>query len=428
MKHLISALALSILCASCGTSSDDSRDSLDEIAKQYLFLELSMGLHDAAHVDAYFGPPEIREDAEKQGLTVEAISVGVTALRDDLSSRTPDDQTALRIEGLIARLNALLTRIAMNQGNVLPFDDEAQRLFGTSAPDNDDEHFDTILAQIDELLPGEGSIAERVVEFRNQFVIPADKLSAIFDEAINECRRRTLQHITLPEHESFQVEYVNDKPWSGYNWYQGGANSLIQVNTDLPIFISRAVDLGCHEGYPGHHTLNVLLEKNLVQDQNWIEFTLYPLFSPASLIAEGSGNYGIELAFPGQERLTYERDVLFPMAGLDPAKAESYYKLLDLQAKLKYAENEAARDYLNGVKTREETIAWMNEYLLSAPERNAQRTRFFDAYRSYIINYNLGKDMVKDYVERDADSAASRWERFEYMLSNPMLPVHLKQN
>jgi hypothetical protein len=116
------------------------------------------------------------------------------------------------------------------------------------------------------------------------------------------------------------------------------------------------------------------------------------------------------------------------MAGLDPAKAESYYKLLDLQAKLKYAENEAARDYLNGVKTREETIAWMNEYLLSAPERNAQRTRFFDAYRSYIINYNLGKDMVKDYVERDADSAASRWERFEYMLSNPMLPVHLKQN
>ena len=428
MKHLISALALSILCVSCGTSSEDNRDSLDEIARQYLFLELSMGLHDAAHVDAYFGPPEIREDAEKQELTVEAISVGATALRDDLASRPGTDETTLRIEGLVARLDALLTRIDMIQGSVLPFDEEAQRLFGTSAPDNDDEHFDAILVQIDELLPGEGSVAERVVEFRNQFVIPPDKLSAIFDEAINECRRRTLQHITLPEHESFRVEYVNDKPWSGYNWYQGGANSLIQVNTDLPIFISRAVDLGCHEGYPGHHTFNVLLEKNLVHDQGWIEFTLYPLFSPASLIAEGSGNYGIELAFPDDERLIYERDVLFPMAGLDPAQAESYYKLLDLQAKIKYAENEAARDYLNGVKTREETISWMNEYLLSAPERNAQRTRFFDAYRSYIINYNLGKDMVKDYVERDADSAAARWGRFEYMLSNPILPVHLVQN
>ncbi|NIV17481.1 MAG: hypothetical protein GWN47_03535, partial [Woeseiaceae bacterium] len=59
---------------------------------------------------------------------------------------------------------------------------------------------------------------------------------------------------------------------------------------DLPIFIDRAVDLGCHEGYPGHHTFNVLLEKNLVTDRGWTEFTLYPLFSPQSLIAEGSGN------------------------------------------------------------------------------------------------------------------------------------------
>ena len=37
-------------------------------------------------------------------------------------------------------------------------------------------------------------------------------------------------------------------------------------------------------------------------------------------------------------------------------------------------------------------------------------------------------DIVKNYVERDADSAAARWERFEYMLSNPMLRVHLKQD
>jgi hypothetical protein len=51
----------------------------------------------------------------------------------------------------------------------------------------------------------------------------------------------------------------------------------------------------------------VLLEKNLLRDRGWIEFSVYPLFSPQSLIAEGTANYGIEVAFPPAERLQFER-------------------------------------------------------------------------------------------------------------------------
>ena len=99
---------------------------------------------------------------------------------------------------------------------------------------------------------------------------------------------------------------MTDKPWSGYNWYQGGGRSVIQVNTDLPITIDRAIDLAAHEGYPGHHVYNALLEKHLVDGRGWVEFSVYPLFSPQSLIAEGSANYGIDVAFPGEERLAFE--------------------------------------------------------------------------------------------------------------------------
>ena len=117
---------------------------------------------------------------------------------------------------------------------------------------------------------------------------------------------------------------MTDKPWSGYNWYQGGYRSVIQVNVSLPIWIDRALDLACHEGYPGHHLYNALLERELVRGRGWPEFQVYPLFSPQSLIAEGTANYGIELAFPAAERLAFERDVLFPLAGLDPALAAPY--------------------------------------------------------------------------------------------------------
>ena len=136
---------------------------------------------------------------------------------------------------------------------------------------------------------------------------------------------------------------MTNKSWSGYNWYQGDFRSLIQVNTDLPIYIDRAIDLACHEGYPGHHVYNALLEKHLVRDRGWVEFTVYPLFSPQSLIAEGTANYGIEVAFPGRERVEFERTVLFPAAGLDPARAAEYYEVQALVDQLAYAGNEAAR-------------------------------------------------------------------------------------
>ena len=232
----------------------------------------------------------------------------------------------------------------------------------------------------------------------------------------------------MPATETFKVEYVTGKSWSGYNWYQGSYHSLIQVNTDLPIYIDRAVDLACHEGYPGHHVYNVLLEKNLVRDRGWMEFTVYPLFSPQSLIAEGTANYGIEVAFPGDERTLFEREVLFPLAGLHPARATAYYRVQALADKLAYAGNEAARAYLNGGMDRPQAARWLVEYAMMSQPRADQRTRFIDQYRSYVINYNLGKDLVKDYIESRAAAivADRRWAEFVRLLASPRLPSSLQ--
>ena len=421
-KKLVTLLCALVLAA-CGPAAPD----MDELASEYLYLELSMGLHDSGHVDAYFWTPELRTAAEETALSLEQI----LAESADLAARlkaidTGDDELfAMRIAGLLARLHALDTRIAINKGDFPTFDDESIALFGSKAPDHDAAHFEAILQKIDALLPGEEPLSRRVEAFNSQFVIPLDKLPAVFEAAMAECRKRTLEYIDLPEGESFTIEYVNDKPWSGYNWYQGNAVSLIQVNTDFPIYISRAVDLGCHEGYPGHHTFNALLEENLVNEAGWLEFSLYPLFSPQSLIAEGSANYGIKLAFPGEQRVEFEKTVLFPMAGLDAANADLYYEVAELISQLNFAGNEAARDYLNGEITREEAADWLQTYSMTPADKSLQRTRFFDTYRSYVINYNHGKALVTDYIERGDADIDERWARFEAMLSSPMLPADL---
>ena len=401
---------------------------MDEFAGQYLLLELSMGLHDPAQVDAYFGPEQLQKQAETEQLSLEEIAQRAGTLTRSIATLPEagmDEMEQQRIRSLELRLQALQTRIRLNQGAEISFDEESRLLFDAVAPHHDAAYFEAILAQIDALLPGEGPLPERVSAFRERFIIPPDRLSAVFDAALAECRRRTLQHIELPAHESFSVEFVTDKPWGGYNWYQGNANSLIQVNTDLPSYIDSAVDLGCHEGYPGHHTYNALLEQNLVLNKGWTEFSLYPLFSPQSLLAEGSANYGIELAFPGDERIEFEREHLFPLAGLDASDADLYYQLAKLRGKLDYAINEAARHYLNGQFSSEQAQEWLINYALDTPEKAAKRISFFDTYRSYVINYNYGKDLVAEWVKSDDADSEQRWKRFIQLLSTPMSPTDL---
>ncbi len=102
--------------------------------------------------------------------------------------------------------------------------------------------------------------------------------------------------------------------------------------------------------------------------------------------------------------------------------------LQQLREELNYAGNEAARLYLNGVIPREKAAKMLEKYLLYEPERALQRTRFFDQYRSYVINYNLGKDLVADYITSKAGEAEDqRWYHFGELLTSPSSASMLSQ-
>lgn len=423
-SQLLGVLAL-VLLAGCEETAEVPREqpsaALDRFAEEHVKLALALRPFDGDYVDAYFGPQSWASAADPRSLS--ELRTGTARLMDAVRSigPLPDPTTGRRRAALEKRLRAMLLRMDMAAGSYLAFDDESAMLFDAVAPDRAASDFADALAEIDALLPGEGPLANRLETFRSQFVIPKERLAAVMQAAIDECRRRTLRHIELPMEERFTLEFVTDQPWSGYNWYKGDYYSVIQINTDLPIYVDRAVDLGCHEGYPGHHTYNVIVEQRLVIERGWVEFTLNPLYGPQSLISEGSANYGIDLAFPGDERRSFEKQVIFPLAGLDPARADQYYDIEEALAELDYAGNEAARDYLNGQMDREAARRWLETYTLATPERAAQRVRFFDKYRSYVINYNFGRDLVETYIERRAGAdPARRWQDFEQLLTEPI--------
>ena len=426
-------MILLVFNASLSQKKKDYKTMLNELAEDYVRLVLDIGQLDPDYVDAYYGPKEWQEESAKMKYQPTALHDRAEAFISRVKRiRVPskDKQSTLRKTYLTKQLTAAHARIEMLNGKKFTFDEEAKKLYDVVPPEYSESHFKKVLDALDTALPGDtGTVNQRYQAFRNQFVIPKEKLDTVFTAAINECRVRTKKFVTLPENESFVVEYVNDKPWSGYNWYKGNAHSVIQVNTDFPIFIDRAVDLAAHEGYPGHHVYNVLLESELLKKNGWIEFCIYPLYSPQSLIAEGSANYGIDVVLPGEERTKFEKEILFPLAGLDAGKVDQYYTIQSLVAQLNYAGNEAARNYLNGAITKEEAVDWLVKYALFEPARAEQRLRFIEKYRSYVINYNYGQDLVKNYVEKKSGkkpTAAKRWDVFTDLLSSPRMPGGLK--
>ncbi len=439
MRHFSMVLCLSGLfaLAAClgdfdGENTNSTNDfgalaNMDAIAESYVKLVLEIGLYDPDYVDAFYGPEDWRPSAEsKRSMfpfkALQGDAVKLQTLLQGVKPDTLDDIQKQRLFFLKKQFVAVLARIDMLSGKRLTFDEETRALYDAEAPVNGEAYFAELLADLDRELPGSGDLPQRLDAFRRKFVIPKEKLDAVFQTAISEARKRTLAHIDLPENENFEVEYVTDKAWSGYNWYKGNSFSLIQVNTDLPIYIDRAIDLACHEGYPGHHVFNALLEKHLVRERGWVEFSVYPLFSPQSLVAEGSANYGIEMAFPGKERIEFEKNVLFGMAGIDSSLTEQYYEIQALVGKLSYAGNEAARNYLDGHISAEQAATWLTKFALMAPERAEQRVKFIEKYRGYVINYNLGLELVRNYVESNGgttDNPGQRWRLFAELLSTP---------
>ena len=439
MKVLAYTLPLVLLASGCSTITPVSDASpvgspvgqsmsIASISDAYIRLTLEAGTHEAEYVDAYYGRPALLAAAKANPRALPALIAEARALTAAIDAAlpgiedTPDRRRALALRGM---LGAAETRLQMLQGRKFSFDDEAKGQFATLPALKPLAQYDAMLADLEKLVPGNGALAMRVDSFNEQYAIPRDRLKPVFDAAIAECKRRTARHINLPAGETFDMEFVTGKPWSGYNYYKGNYKSLIQINTDLPIRISRAVDLGCHEGYPGHHVLNLLVEERLARKNGWKEYEVNPLYSPTSVLSEGSANYGIDLAFSAKERLAYERDVLYPLAGLDPNSAEAFWKMQQMTEALSGARLTIAKMYLDGEITRPQALELTQKYLLLSPARAEQSIGFTDHYRSYVINYGWGKDLVRGYIERGNPDETERWRRMEKILSEPTLPSDL---
>ena len=416
-------------CASCSTEAPPSLEAqLDPIAERYVRLALALGEHDEDYVDAYFGPADWRQHAKQEALGLSAIIAAADQLVAKLEALDPagaERHVALRHNYLLSHTKSMAAISRMRSGTSLSFDEESEALYGFVAPRFSREHYDEALHKLEALLPGEGPLHERYQAFRQQLRIPEDKVKAVVRKGLEACRERTRQHMTMVEGEKFTLEFVSDQPWSAYNWYLGNGQGLIQINLGRPKYLGTSIGLGCHEGYPGHHLFSTMLDTEYRQRRGWVEFSVLPLFSPQGIIFEGSGNLASLVAFPGDERTAFLRNVIAPIAGLENVDFDAAAAVREAEKGLRYAGIEAARHYLDGGWSKEQTIEWLTTYALVGPESIDAWFGFTARYRAYRINYVLGEDLVTAFVRArnpDADPEGD-WQALTELLSLPPTPA-----
>jgi hypothetical protein len=144
------------------------------------------------------------------------------------------------------------------------------------------------------------------------------------------------------------------------------------------------------------------------------------LRSPDQVLREGAANYGVDLAFPPSDRLTFTRDVLFPLAGFDPREAARYVKVHRLAGDLALSVMPILRDYRDGkLASGDAAAALVNDAAVSSPQ---DLLRFTNKLGAYTTGYTIAKDLVRDCVTARA-RGGDRWPLLRKIVATMDLTV-----
>lgn len=391
---------------------------LDPISQEYLSLALSIDRLLPGFVDAYLGPPELKEAAsEGDAPDPKRLQHQIRGLLIRLSEA---DLAPSRIGYLSAQLEAMLTVCRTLSGETIPYTDEVRHLFDVDAERTPNSKLDAAIRQLESVLPGEGSLADRMIAWRKQFEISPETVLKLIDVIQPEIRRRTLAFVDLPEGEGIEYKLVKDKPWSGYNWYLGNGRSRVELNTDLPIEASRLTDLLCHEGYPGHHTEHTLKEL-LYLNHGYGEHAIQLINTPECIISEGVASLAEEVLLGEDGIIPFRHEYVYPAAGItvDP---EQEAAIRTAAAALKPVPANAALMLHADGRSEAEVLDYLMQYGLVTEQSARKRLEFISdpLWRAYIFTYHAGYDLLGAWL--DVAPPEERQVHFRTLLTEQVYP------
>ena len=361
-------------------------------AERYLVLGLRLGKHVDGLVDAYYGPPELKEQVDaEETVPARQLAADADALRDDL----PDGWLRDQVRGCATYAQVLA-------GDAISYADEVEGCYGVRPSRVSEDVYAAVHAELDELYPGDGSLFERKNAWRDRHVLSGDLAVPVVQELLPLLRARTeVILLDLPAGEQVTLEPVTDEPWWAFNYYRGALHSHVVLNVDVPTTGADLIHLGGHEVYPGHHTEHAVKEHLLIREQGKIEEGIQLVPTPQAVLSEGIAETGAELILDDAAR--EEAYAILRRHGatlVDPALSERIAKVAE---GLRTVGLDAALMIHEEGASIEEAQAYVEKWSLVTPEQAKHSVRFVTdpTWRAYVITYSVGRDLCRAYVGGD---------------------------
>jgi hypothetical protein len=368
-------------------------------AERYLRLGLQLGRHVDGIVDAYYGPSELAAavDAEPP-VDPRALVSAAEALLDQLEDGWLRDQVV-----------GLRTYAGVLAGESGSYADEVEGCYGVRPTYTDEAVFIAAHERLEELLPGNGPLAQRYERWRKSILVPTEQVERTVAAVIEEARAWTRGLVELPAGEGVVLEIVRDKPWWAFCDYLGDLGSRIAVNVDLPMSALELLRLTIHETYPGHHAERSSKEHLLVRGRGLLEETLVLVPTPQSLVSEGIAERAPNVLLEGDGGAALAAVIHDAGIEFDLAHALAVERALE---PCTWAEVNAALMLHDAGASEAEALPYLERWGLMTPKLAAHLIRFFTepTSRTYVMNYSAGRELCRSYV-------AGEPERFRRLLT-----------
>ena len=359
----------------------------EPVVDRYLRLGLQLGRHVEGLVDAYFGPPEPAAAIEAAPpVEPRTLLADAETLLDELEDGWLRDQVV-----------GLRTYAGVLAGEARSYADEVEGCYGVRPEYTSEAVLLDAHAELDDLLPGSGTLAERYERWRTSILVPAEQVEGTVAAVIERARSWTRTLVDLPDGERVTLEIVRDEPWMAFCYYLGDLESRISVNVDLPKSASELLHLTMHETYPGHHAERCAKEHVLVRGRGLLEETIVLVPTPQSLVSEGIAELAPAMLLEGDGGPAIAEVVKDAGIELDLVQALAVERAYQ---PCRWAEVNAALMLHDDGASEAETRAYLERWGLMDAKLSAHVLRFLGepTSRTYILTYAAGRELCDSYV------------------------------